>query len=187
MKQNTSTSSVLAKLTKLRTHTLKKTADARNRISGLLTNFTNAGTSLILFAQPIANNDLTLKRQAFMRFQCRNKKRAACITTISLSLRYSILCRFISPDRPPFARITRKHLKERHWRASFNEVILLIRFTRMLTLTRLNHVDLTTSWGKRAHRTAHTKEDKFRHITEVETNSPAIRPTILTTLRSHQV
>src|ERR1700723_1629932 len=90
------------------------------------------------------------------------------------------IVRLMTPDRPAGPRSARKQLKMRTGRTGFDYRILLVRLARMLTLSRRKKIDLPTSRLQRARILAfHTKQQNLCHITEIKSDSAAIRSAIL--------
>ena len=86
----------------------------------------------------------------------------------------------VAPLTPTLPTVALKKFKIRAPAAPLDNLEQFVRFARMFALSRTDHIDLPPA-GRQGPRvlSAHTKENKFRDVSEVETDASPVGSTIL--------
>src|SRR5579875_3627271 len=83
--------------------------------------------------------------------------------------------------------VASKQLQIRTRTTLFNNTIQFIRFSRVFSFARSDHIDLAATRGKRAQLPTRSKEDNLCHISEIKPCPLSIRLPILAYLLPHQI
>ena len=93
----------------------------------------------------------------------------------------------VAPLHPSTAGISREQLKVRPEATLLDQVVDLVRLSRMLALLARDQIDLGPAGVIRSHLPARAKQDQLGHVAEIETDAAAIGAAVLSNLVPNQI
>lgn len=103
------------------------------------------------------------------------------VIAVCIPCRLIVVVGLVAPNGPTLALAPAEQLDARAPAAFLDDLILLVGLAAMLTLARLNHVDLTAAGIKCACVLApHAEQQQLGDIAEIESHSAPVRAAVLT-------